>query len=132
MSMTDPIADFLTRLRNALAAKHATCEVGASQVKEQLARILTEEGYLAGFEVEGEGPRRKLRVKLKYAPGGRRVIQGLERVSRPGRRIYRGAAELAPVLNGLGLSIVSTSRGILPDREARSRRLGGEVICNVW
>jgi small subunit ribosomal protein S8 len=132
MSMNDPIADFLTRIRNAGAAKHSTCAVSASNMKERLARILSDEGYIDGFSVEGEGFRRSLVMKLKYAADGRPVIRGIDRVSKPGRRQYRGADEVPRVLNGLGLSIVSTSRGLVTDKEARRLKVGGEVICNVW
>ena len=132
MSMNDPIADFLTRLRNAGSAKHATCAVATSKIKEQLARILSEEGYISQWGVEGEGPKRTLTMTLKYAPDGRPVIRGIQRVSKPGRRAYRGAAEIPRVLNGMGISVVSTSQGMLTDAAARSRNVGGEVICNVW
>jgi small subunit ribosomal protein S8 len=132
MSMTDPIADFLTRIRNAGAARHATCAMGASRMKAELARILQAEGYLEGFDLSGEGTRRTLSVRLKYAPGGAPVIKGLLRYSRPGRRTYRGAADLPKVLGGLGVSIVSTSRGIMTDVQARRERVGGEVLCQVW
>ena len=132
MSMTDPIADFLTRIRNALMAKHDSLVVSGSRMKERLARILQEEGYVESWSVEGEVPRRELRVQLKYGPDGERVIRGLKRVSRPGRRVFCSAKDLAPVLNGLGISIVSTSRGVMTDRAAREQRVGGEVLCNVW
>lgn len=132
MSMNDPIADFLTRIRNAGAAKHASCSIGASKVKERLARILADEGYIDSFAVEGDGPKRTLTLKLKYSGEGRPIIRGIERVSKPGRRQYRGAEEVPRVLNGLGLSIVSTSRGMVTDSEARRLNVGGEVICNVW
>jgi small subunit ribosomal protein S8 len=130
--MNDPIADFLTRIRNAGAAKHATCAVPTSKLKERLAGILAQEGYIDGFSVEGDGVRRSLVMKLKYATDGKPVIRGIDRVSKPGRRMYRGADELTTVLDGLGLSIVSTSRGLVTDKEARRLHVGGEVICNVW
>ena len=132
MSMQDPIADFLTRVRNAGAARHVTCEMGASRMKEQLAKLLVESGYLGSAAVEGDGPQRTLRVGLKYGADGQPVIRGIERVSRPGRRVYRGADELPKVLGGLGTSILSTSRGIMTDEKARSQNVGGEIICNVW
>jgi small subunit ribosomal protein S8 len=132
MSMTDPIADFLTRIRNAGAARHATCEMGASRMKEELARILQAEGYIEGFDVSGEGTKRTLAVRLKYAPGGSSVIHGLKRYSSPGRRVYRGATDLPKMLGGLGISIVSTSRGIMTDAQARRQKVGGEVLCQVW
>lgn len=132
MSMTDPIADFLTRIRNALGARHSTCEISKSRMKEELARILADEGYIEGWESAGEGPQGRIVVKLKYGAGGGDVIQGLQRVSRPGRRVYCGSSEVPKVLNGLGVAIVSTSRGIMTDEQARSQKLGGEVLCEVW
>ena len=130
--MTDPIADFLTRLRNALRARHSTCEIAASRMKEQLARILQEEGYIEGFTIQGEEPRRTLVVSLRYGPNGEQVIRGLERMSRPGRRLFCPAKKLPKVLGGLGISIVSTSRGVLTDAAARKMGVGGEVVCSVW
>jgi small subunit ribosomal protein S8 len=130
--MTDPIADLLTRIRNASAAGHSTCEVGASKVKEQLARILREQGYIADFSVGGEEPKLRLTLELLYGQDGTPVIRGLERVSKPGRRSYRGARAIPKVLNGLGTAVVSTSQGLLTDAEARRRNLGGELVCNVW
>jgi small subunit ribosomal protein S8 len=132
VSMNDPIADFLTRIRNASAARHATCQVSTSKMKEQLARILAEQGYIAEWTVAGEGTERSLRVKLKYGPDGAPIIRGLRRVSRPGRRDYKGATDLPKVLNGLGTAVVSTSQGLLTDGEARRRNVGGEIVCNVW
>ena len=132
MSMTDPIADFLTRIRNALAAGHASVEIGGSRLKQELARILAEEGYVEGFETRDEGPKKTITIKLKYGPDGSGAIRGLERVSTPGRRIYCGASDIPEVLNGLGINIVSTSRGVLSGRQARSQNVGGELVCNVW
>lgn len=132
MSMTDPISDLLTRLRNAIRAGHEKAELPASRQREAILALLTEEGYLAGYRaVEDEG-RRKLRVRLKYDPQGEPVISGITRVSKPGRRVYRGSTEITPVLGGLGMAIVSTSQGLLTDRQARERKLGGEVLFNVW
>ena len=132
MTMTDPIADMLTRMRNACAAKHSTCEVGDSKIKHELARIFREQGFISDFSVTGEATRRTLVMSLKYGPDGAPVIRGIERVSRPGRRDYKGATALPKVLNGLGTAVVSTSQGLLTDAEARRRHIGGEVICNIW
>lgn len=132
MSMTDPIADFLTRIRNALGARHGSVSMASSRMKEQLARILEEEGYIKGWSIEGEAPKRSIRLELKYGTDGEPAIQGLERVSRPGCRVYKGAGEVPRVLNGLGVSIVSTSEGVLSDASARSRKVGGEVLASVW
>lgn len=132
MSMTDPVADFLTRIRNALAARHQTLEVGGSRIKEQLARILAEEGYIEAWDSRAEGPKKVISMTLKYGPDGQGAIRGLERVSTPGRRIYCGATEIPEVLNGLGINIVSTSRGVLSGAQARRQNVGGEVVCNVW
>jgi small subunit ribosomal protein S8 len=132
MTMTDPIADFLTRIRNALMAKHETTEIPASKLKWRLAEILKAEGYIADAELVGEGLRRMIRITLKYAPGEVSVVQALQRVSKPGRRRYVTAAELPRVLNGLGVAIISTSRGVMSDRECRQLNVGGEVLCQVW
>ena len=132
MSMTDPISDLLTRLRNAIRARHEKAELPASRQREAILALLTEAGYLSGYRaVEDEG-RRKLRVRLKYDAQGEPVISGLSRVSKPGRRVYRGASEIQPVLGGLGVSVVSTSKGLVTDRQARERKLGGEILFNVW
>lgn len=132
MTMTDPIADLLTRIRNACAAKHDTCEVGASKMKEQLARIFREQGYISDYAIGGEAPHLVLKMGLKYGIDGAPVIRGIQRVSKPGRREYKSAANLPKVLNGLGTAVVSTSQGLLTDAEARRRNVGGEVICNIW
>ena len=132
MTMTDPIADLLTRVRNASAAKHATCVMNNSRTKEQLAKIFREQGYIADYAVGGEAPKLTLTLQLKYTPDGAPVIRGIERVSKPGRREYRSATDIPRVLNGLGTSVVSTSQGLLTDAEARSRNVGGEVVCNIW
>ena len=132
MSMTDPIADFLTRIRNSLAAGHASLEVGGSRFKEQLARILEQEGYIEDWESVADGPKKTIKIALKYGPRGESVIRGLERVSTPGRRVYCGATEIPEVYHGLGINIVSTSRGVLSGAEARRQNVGGEVVCNVW
>jgi len=132
MAMTDPIADMLTRIRNGLRNQHLTVDVPNSKLKLSLAEVLKREGYIKDFEmVEGE-VRNTLRVQLKYGEGGERVIAGLQRVSRPGCRVYKGASEMAPYLNGLGIYVVSTPKGLLSDRECRSNKVGGEVLCSVW
>jgi small subunit ribosomal protein S8 len=132
MSMQDPIADLLTRIRNAGAARHVKCDVGHSKVKERICELLSAQGYLGGTTVAGEGPAKTITVMLKYAADGRPVIRGIDRISKPGRRVYCGSTEVPRVLNGLGTSIISTSRGIVTDAEARRLNVGGEVICNVW
>jgi small subunit ribosomal protein S8 len=133
--MTDPIADMLTRIRNATLAHHTKVDVPASTLKMEIARILEKEGYIQGFKVvePKEGAVQKsIRISLKYGPRGERVITGIERVSRPGRRVYFGTAEVPSVFGGLGTSILTTSRGVMTGREARREGVGGEVLCNVW
>jgi small subunit ribosomal protein S8 len=132
MTMTDPIADFLTRIRNALLAKHETTEVPASKLKWQLAGILKAEGYIADAQMVGEGRDKVIRISLKYAAGEVSIVQSLERISKPGRRVYVTADQLPRVLNGLGVAVISTSRGIMSDRECRRLNIGGEVMCQVW
>lgn len=131
--MTDPIADLLTRIRNSLRARQESCVVPASQLKESILKILKERGYIQTYAPLENGPQGDFVIKLKYLPGGRApLIHTLKRVSKPGRRIYRTAAQLKPLLGGLGLSIVSTSRGVLTDVEAKKQNVGGEVLCEVW
>lgn len=130
--MTDPIADMLTRLRNANLALHESVSMPSSSLKEGIAKILASEGYVDGYEVTVSGNHKTLDIKLKYGSDRGRIIEGLRRVSRPGRRVYVGAGELPRVQGGLGVAVISTSQGLLPDREARRRRLGGEVLCEVW
>jgi small subunit ribosomal protein S8 len=134
--MTDPIADMLTRIRNATIARHTRVEMPSSRLKVEIARILESEGYLQGFKVlepqAGETPQARLRLILKYGPRGERLITGIERVSRPGRRVYFGCDDVPDVLAGLGTSILTTSRGVMTGREAAKARVGGEVLCNVW
>ncbi|NIL95581.1 MAG: 30S ribosomal protein S8 [Planctomycetales bacterium] len=130
--MTDPIADMLTRIRNAVRVERATVEVPASKVKRGLAEVLKREGYIWDWAETTESKFPQLRIDLKYGPNGERVIRHIKRVSKPGRRIYNRASELKPVLNGLGITIISTSRGVISDREARQRNLGGEVLCQIW
>ena len=130
--MTDPIADMLTRIRNGVSVERPHVEMPLSKVKRGVADVLKREGYIWDWqEVAGE-PVSGLRLDLKYGPNGERVIQKIRRVSKPGRRVYSKAKDLAPVLNGLGISVISTSRGVLSDREARQRNLGGEVLCEIW
>ena len=130
--MTDPIADMLTRIRNAVRVEHTTCDLPLSKVKKGMAEVLKREGYIWDFEEVGEDPKRQLRLHLKYGPNGERVIRHIRRISKPGRRVYSRATGLKPVLGGLGISVISTSRGVISDREARQRNLGGEVLCEVW
>lgn len=130
--MTDPIADMLTRIRNAVRIERTHVEIPASKVKRGVAEVLKREGYIWDWSESEETKFPQLRIDLKYGPNGERVIRKIRRISKPGRRIYNRAAELRPVLNGLGISIISTSRGVISDREARQRNLGGEVLCEVW
>ncbi len=130
--LTDPVSDMLTRLRNANLALHDKVTMPSSNLREEIARILAAEGYVTGYGVRAEGKKKELEVRLKYGSDRSRVIHGLRRISRPGRRVYVEAGELPRTRGGLGVVIVSTSQGLLPDREARRRHLGGEVLCEVW
>ncbi|MGQ0733462.1 MAG: 30S ribosomal protein S8 [Acidobacteriota bacterium] len=137
--MTDPIADMLTRIRNAVGARHTRVDLPASKLKLEIARILQDEGYIAGFKMvdgepvqAGKAARQLVRLFLKYGPGGERVISGIERVSRPGRRVYVSSDDVPPVLGGLGVNILTTSRGVMSGRSAQKAGVGGEVLCNVW
>ena len=131
--MTDPIADMLTRIRNALTAKHETVEVPASKSKVAIAEILVKEGYVKGFEVVDGNVQNNIVITLKYAPvKGQKVVTGLKRVSTPGLRVYAGVDNLPKVLNGMGIAILSTSKGILTDKEAKAQHVGGEVLAYVW
>jgi small subunit ribosomal protein S8 len=137
--MTDPIADMLTRVRNAVTARHARVDMPASKLKTEIAKILQDEGYIAGYKLVEEKPVRSgamarpmIRVLLKYGPGGEKVITGIQRVSRPGRRVYAPADGISSVLGGLGVSILTTSRGVMTGRAAQRAGVGGEVLCNVW
>ena len=132
MTMTDPIADMLTRIRNANIVKHETVDVPASNMKKELSRILLEEGFIRGYDVIEDGKQGIIRIQLKYGQAGERVISGLKRISKPGMRVYAANQEIPKVLNGLGISIISTSKGILTDKQARKENVGGEVICYVW
>lgn len=137
--MTDPISDMITRIRNAVSAKQTRVDIPASKLKVEIARILQDEGYIQGYRQVEEPPqknvrqaRQLLRVFLKYGPHGERVITGLERISRPGRRVYLGVENVPQVLGGLGTSILTTSRGVMTGRAAKQAGVGGEVLCNVW
>ena len=130
--LTDPIADMLTRIRNANLALHDTVEMPGSSLKADIARVLEEQGYIAGFETSVDGSRSTLLVKLKYDEDRRRVITGLDRVSKPGRRVYADKDSLPKVLGGMGVAIISTSQGLLTGHDARRRGVGGEVLCTVW
>ena len=132
MTMTDPIADMLTRIRNANVVKHETVDVPASNMKKELSRILLEEGFIRGYDVIEDGKQGIIRIQLKYGQTGESVISGLKRISKPGMRVYADKHEVPRVLNGLGISIISTSKGILTDKQARKENVGGEVICYVW
>lgn len=137
--MTDPIADMLTRIRNAVAGRQTRIDLPASKLKVEIAKILQDEGFISGFKmVEAKAdrpdsaPGQMIRLFMKYGPGGERVITGLQRVSRPGRRVYAGSDEVPIVLGGLGVNILTTSRGVMTGRSARRMGVGGEVLCNVW
>ena len=130
--MTDPIADMLTRIRNAIRVERPSVDLPISKVKRGLAEVLKREGYIWDWEEVQEEPSNQIRIHLKYGPNGERVIRHVRRISKPGRRVYSGATKLKPVLGGLGICVISTSRGVISDREARQRKLGGEVLCEVW
>jgi small subunit ribosomal protein S8 len=132
MMVTDPIADMLTRIRNGLAAKHETVSMESSKMKRAIAQILVDEGYIDSFEETTEGVVTTMVIKLKYGQKGQKVISGLKRISKPGLKIYAGVDELPKVLSGLGIAIVSTSKGIMTDKNARKLGIGGEVLAYVW
>lgn len=132
MVMTDPIADYLTRIRNANMAKHDSVEIPASNIKKSISEILKREGFIRDYEVADDNKQGVIKVFLKYGPNGERVISGLKRISKPGLRKYVGAEDLPKVLNGLGIAIVSTSAGVITDKEARQKNVGGEVIAYIW
>ena len=132
MQITDPIADMLTRIRNANSSKHESVNVPASKLKIEIARILNEEGYINGYEVIDDGLQGVIKITLKYAANKQKVITGLKRVSKPGLRVYAGKDELPKVLRGLGIAIISTSKGIMTDKEARKLNVGGEVLAFIW
>lgn len=132
MHITDPIADMLTRIRNAGAARHATVEVPASSMKKAIAQIMLDEGYIKAFEIVGNGTQGTIKITLKYNANKEKAISGLRRVSKPGLRVYAGADELPRVLKGLGVAIISTSKGIMTDKKARELHVGGEVLAFIW
>ena len=132
MHITDPVADMLTRIRNANNAKHETVDVPASNMKKSIAQILLDEGYIKAFQVVEDGTQGIIRITLKYNAGKEKVISGLRRVSKPGLRVYVGADELPQVLRGLGIAIVSTSKGVMTDKAARAAHVGGEVLAFIW
>ena len=132
MQITDPIADMLTRIRNAGSARHDTVDVPSSKMKKAIAEILLEEGYIKSFQLIDDGTQGVIRITLKYLPVKEKAIQGLRRVSKPGLRVYAGADELPQVLRGLGIAIISTSKGIMTDKKARAAHVGGEVLAFVW
>lgn len=130
--MTDPIADMLTRMRNAIAIERGFTDMPASKVKIGIAQALQREGFIWDFEVQGEGVARTLRINLKYGPNGERVIQHIKRVSKPGCRVYHMVSDFKPIQQGTGVTILSTNKGILSNREAKKQGIGGEVLCTVW
>ena len=132
MQITDPVADMLTRIRNANTAKHESVDVPASNLKKAIAKILIDEGYIKSYEVVEDGTQGVIRIQLKYLAGKEKVISGLRRVSKPGLRVYAGADELPRVLKGLGIAIISTSKGVMTDKAARANHVGGEVLAFVW
>lgn len=131
MYLTDPIADMLTRIRNGIQARHEVVNIPASKEKEEIARILKQEGFILNYHIEGD-VKKTIVVELKYGPNREKVISGLKRISKPGLRIYTKAADLPRVLNGLGIAIISTSKGLMVDRDARKQKIGGEVVAYIW
>lgn len=132
MNVNDPIADMLTRIRNALAMRHRYVLIPTSKIKVELARVLAEEGYIEGFDLTKDRPQAMIRVWLKYTEEREPVVTGLRRISKPGRRVYTGKADIPWVLSGMGIAVLSTSKGIFTDRQARRLGIGGEVLCYVW
>lgn len=132
MTMTDPIADMLTRIRNANTVGHETVDIPASKIKKSIAGILAAEGYISGFEVIEDDKQGTIRVRMKYGPNKERVISGIKKISKPGLKVYAKASDVPKVLGGLGIAIISTSNGVISDKEARKLGVGGEVICYVW
>lgn len=130
--MTDPIADMLTRIRNGSSAKHKSVDVPASKIKKDIAEILLNEGFIKGYDVEDDGKQGILKIDLKYGENEERIISGIKRISKPGLRVYVKSNELPRVLGGLGIAIISTSKGVLTDKDARNQEVGGEVVCYVW
>ncbi len=132
MSMNDPIADLLTRVRNAIQARHATVDVPASRLKIEICRVLLEQGFVGNFEVSEEPVPGLIRITLKYLSDGAPVLHGLRRVSKPSLRVYRGSGDIKPVRSGLGISIITTSKGVMTGKNAQQQKLGGEILCEVW
>ena len=132
MSMTDPVADMLTRIRNANTAGHAEVDVPASKIKKNIAEILLKEGYIKGYEVVETQPQDVIKIQMKYGAGKQRVISGIKRISKPGLKVYVKKDEIPKVLGGLGIAIISTSSGLITDKQARELGVGGEVVCYVW
>ena len=132
MMVTDPIADMLTRMRNAINAKHKSVSIPVSKIKTNIAELLVKEGFISSYRVEGEGTQANIIIDFKFGPKGEKVINGLKRISKPGLRIYASAEELPSVINGLGIAIISTNKGLMTDRQARVENIGGEVLAYVW
>ena len=132
MNLTDPVADFLTRIRNSIRARHQKLDVPASKLKAEIARILKEEGYIANYKPTEENGQKVIRVYLKYGPNNEAVIRDLQRVSRPGCRVYVGSKEIPRILGGLGINILTTPKGVMTGRQARREGVGGEILCEVW
>jgi small subunit ribosomal protein S8 len=132
MSMTDPVADLLTRVRNALGARHSSLSIPRSKTKLAIIKILADEGFIDGYEVDESGPQGSIKVHLKYIREGVPAITGIQRVSRPGRRVYRGKDDIPKVLNGLGVTIMSTNRGVMTGSASEKNQVGGEVLCSIW
>ena len=130
--MTDPIADMLTRVRNASSVQHDTVDIPGSNIKKEISRILLEEGYIKGYDVIEDGKQGLIRMQLKYGKNGEKVITGIKKISKPGMRVYADRNNVPRVLNGIGISVISTSKGIVTDKQARELGVGGEVICYVW
>jgi small subunit ribosomal protein S8 len=132
MNVTDPIADFLTSIRNALRARHKLVEVPSSKLKMQMAQILRDEGYIAGFRLVEDGARKRIEVRLKYSAANEPIITRIQRVSRPGRRVYVGSREVPRVLGGMGINILTTPKGVMTGASARKQHVGGEILCEIW
>ena len=130
--MTDPIADMLTRIRNSVRVEKQFVDLPFSNLKKNIAEVMKREGYIRDYQIVEAQPVNIIRIQLKYGPNGEKVIRHIQRVSKPGCRVYSSAADLKPVLNGLGVSVVSTSKGLLSDREAKNQQVGGEIICEIW
>lgn len=132
MIVTDPIADMLTRMRNALSAKHSSVSIPTSKIKLAISELLLNEGYISSYKVEGEGIKTNIIIEFKFGPKGEKVINGLKRISKPGLRIYSNANDMPKVINGLGIAVISTSKGLMTDKQARLNNIGGEVLAYVW